>query len=232
MPRRRSSSARVAPIDGVTTTSRVPSGDHSKPVDAARQVGQPPRLAAVERQQVDLDCVLAVLRRRARPAPPRRSSGGPRGRRGSGRRARSAGGGRVARRASAGGARRPSVGDEPERRPVAIEAGRDRLERDGDEAAIGRQARFGRDAQAVQVVGSRRARQGGLQRCGTTMVRAVDRSSPCQERRAVPSGWSAGSPTMKPPSHHWMWSIAGSSWRARSMTVMTSSADAGPGAST
>ena len=45
---------RRASVD--VTTSRAPSGDHSNAVDAARQVGQAARLAAVERQQVDLVC--------------------------------------------------------------------------------------------------------------------------------------------------------------------------------
>ena len=84
-----------------------PSGDHSKPSTPRGQVGQPPRLAAVERQEVDL---------RPGPRGSRASpgavvlvdpGGGRRGRRGSARRARTGRCGRASRRGSAGVARRP-----------------------------------------------------------------------------------------------------------------------------
>ena len=57
---------------------------------------------------------------------------------------------------------RPSVGgrDEPERVPVAVVARRHRLERDEHEPAVGREARLGRDAEAVQVVGAGRTGHG------------------------------------------------------------------------
>ena len=47
--------------------------------------------------------------------------------------------------------------DEPQRVTVAVEAGRDGLERDDGVAPVRRQARLGRDAQAVQVVGAGRS---------------------------------------------------------------------------
>ena len=56
------SSASVAPSELETTASRRAVGRPCEGVDAARQVGQPAGLAAVERQQVDLVAVLAVLR--------------------------------------------------------------------------------------------------------------------------------------------------------------------------
>ncbi len=144
------------------TTSREPSGDHSKSLDAARQVGQPARLAAIERQEVDLPAVLALARvagpvrllldeqppireERERPAV-RREPG----------------------MAVVTGAERQLSGfagvlagrDEPERSAVAVVVGRDGLQRDDHEAAVRREARIGRDAQAVQVVRARRTGHG------------------------------------------------------------------------
>ena len=54
MPRRRSSSARVAACEVRDDDEPRAVGRPLEGVDAARQVGQPARLAAVERQQVDL----------------------------------------------------------------------------------------------------------------------------------------------------------------------------------
>ena len=60
--------------------------------------------------------------------------------------------------------------DQPERLPVAIEPGRDGLERDDGEAAVRRETRFGGDPQAVQVVGAGRARHGDPPAVGTPEV--------------------------------------------------------------
>ena len=138
-PRRCRSASRVASCEVEVTTSRVPSGDHSNPLDAARQVGQAPRLAAVERQQVDLADVLAILglaRAGRLLLDERPSIREERERPAVGREA-----GVVvvtARRASAGAARPPSgaVGTSHRARPVAVVGRGDGLERDDDGAAI------------------------------------------------------------------------------------------------
>ena len=151
-------------------------------VHPARQVGQPARLAAVERQEVDLVRVLAgsdrappVAAARATMVlggrvlldvgPPVRDEGERPPVRGVARMV-------VVLRAEghlAGG--RSAVGvDLPERVAIAVEAGRDGLDDEGRAAAVGRQARFGRDSQAVQVVGARRTRHGGPPEDGTLPV--------------------------------------------------------------
>ena len=162
----------VAPCDALTTTSRVPSGDHSNAVDAARQVGQPARLAAVERQEVDLVASSRSLPSGAWPAISSSSRRLPvreeRERPAIGREARMpvvpGAEGQLARRSRAVGR------DEPERAAVAVEARGDRLERDDRHAAVGRQARLGRDAEAVQVVGAGGARHGVPPQIGTWAV--------------------------------------------------------------
>jgi len=51
--------------------------------------------------------------------------------------------------------------DQPDRVAVAVEAGRDGLQRQRNRPAVGRQLGLGGDAQAEEVVGTRRAGHGG-----------------------------------------------------------------------
>ena len=145
-------------------------------VDAARQVGQPARLAAVEGQEEDLVTILAgglpVLLVRSglarlflhEGASVRDEREGP------------AVGGepwlavvpgterQLARLLAALG------GHEPEGVAVAIEARGDGLKRHDRVPAVRGEARFGRDPQAIQVVGAGRARHGDPPESGTREV--------------------------------------------------------------
>ncbi len=153
-------------------------------LDAARQVGEAARFARpVDRQEVDLVLVLAILRLL-----------------GTGRflfRLEAAVGqecqrptvGRETRIAVVSGTDRELAGlpvgsrvsrDEPQCLAVAVVRRRHGLERDHGPAAVRRDARFGRDPQPVQVVGSRRSGH------PASLSSAVGRSG--SARPARPSG--------------------------------------------
>ena len=127
--------------------------------DPARQVGQASRLAAVEGEQVDLRAVLAVLlvgrvglllddvppvrEERDRPAVRRPARA------------------RVVLRPERQLARLAAAGIErhdPQRVAVAVALRRGRLEGHDRPGAVGRDARVGRDAELVEVVGGERSR--------------------------------------------------------------------------
>ena len=141
-------------------------------LDAAGQIGQAARLAAVERQEVDLVAILADLALGrltgdllVEQPPPVRDEGE---RPAIGREARvpvvPGAEGQRSRRTRAVGR------DQPQRAAVAVEARGDRLDRDDRDAAVGRQARLGRDAEAEEVVGAGGARHGVPPQVGTWAV--------------------------------------------------------------
>ena len=139
-------------------------------LDTARQIGQPPRLAAIERQEMDLITILALGSRlgpgcSAALARPRRllldeeptirdERQRPTVRREPGLTIVPGPDGQLARSASVDR-------DQPDRVAVAVEAGRDGLQRQRNRPAVGRQLGLGGDAQAEEVVGTRRAGHGG-----------------------------------------------------------------------
>ena len=166
--RRRRGAGRPHPIDAATTIvvgrgramrgadddQPLPVGRPLERVHAARQVGQPARLAAIERQEVDLLEVLAVLRLTLGPErlflDQRASVRDERERRAVRRETRMMivlrAEGQLPRR------RRTVRRDDPQRVAVTVEAGRHGLQRDDGVTPVGRQARLGGDTQAVQVV--------------------------------------------------------------------------------
>jgi hypothetical protein len=128
--------------------------------DAARQVGQATRLAAVERQEMDLGGVLAILGVRWRRVlfddrPSIRDEGDDPAVRGEARVV-------VVPDPERQLACRPASPErhEPERLPVPVGAGCDRLDGDHGGSSIGGEAWLGGDPQAGQVVGAWSARQG------------------------------------------------------------------------
>ncbi len=126
-----------------------------EPGHAAREVREPPRLAAFERQQVDLDRVEALpgLRRpvglllHQQPAiGEERERRAIRREPGAAVRARAEG-----EPASPAG---PVDGRRPDRMPVAVEPDGARPDGECDRPAVGRQARIERDLEAVDVIGA------------------------------------------------------------------------------
>ena len=132
-------------------------------VDATRQVGQAPRLAAVEREQEQLVAVEPVLGL-LRPVGLLLDQQPPVGDEGEGpavrREARSTVRPRPDR--DLAGRRRAIGRCQPDRVPVAVAADGRPLDAERDEPPVGRQARVERDGQAVQVVGTSGTRHGLL----------------------------------------------------------------------
>ena len=143
-------------------------GRPGEAIDAARQVGQAACLAALEREQIDLDGVLALgrldaLGRVLEGGPPVRQEGErPAIGRESGVAVVLGADRQLAGRCRAVGRHRP------QRVAIAVEGRGDGLQGEDDGPTVRAEARIERHAEPVEVVGARRTRHRGSPRDGTS----------------------------------------------------------------
>ncbi len=150
------------PMRGALDHERPAVGRPGKAGHAPRKVGEPARLAAVEREQVHLRAIFAVLRCVGLflgDGPPvgQEREGAAVG--------REPGVGVVAHPERHLARRRAAVGRrKPDRVAVGVPAPRRRLDGERDQLTVGREARIGRDPEPVEVLGLRWTRH-GVPRC-------------------------------------------------------------------